>query len=82
MKTRILINEGEYRLTKAGVMDAHIDAEMLITAYPECAGDTVMTQNQSKRVKNAQTGHRKRHRPRRRTKKNTEAKANTEGETK
>ena len=69
-------------LMRAICEDAHIDAEMLITAYPECAGDTVMTQNQSKRVKNAQTGHRKRHRPRRRTRKNTETKANAEGETK
>lgn len=30
MKTRILIREGEYRLAKAGVMDARIDAEELL----------------------------------------------------
>ena len=29
MKTRILIKEGEYRLAKAGCMDAKIDAEEL-----------------------------------------------------
>lgn len=29
MKIRILINEGEYRLSKAGVMDAKVDAEEL-----------------------------------------------------
>lgn len=31
MKTRVLIKEGEYRLTKAGVMDAKIDAEELFS---------------------------------------------------
>ena len=36
MKTRILINEGEYRLTKAGVMDAHIDAEELYCFLKGC----------------------------------------------
>ncbi len=36
MKTRILINEGEYRLTKAGVMDAHIDAEELYCYLKGC----------------------------------------------
>lgn len=30
MKIRILVNEGEYRLSKAGVMDAKIDAEELL----------------------------------------------------
>ena len=69
-------------LMRAICNDAHIDAEMLITAYSECAGDTITTQNAQKRAKNAHTGGRKRHRPRRRTKKNTEKKVNTEGETK
>lgn len=72
-------------LMRAICEDAHIDAEMLITAYPECAGDTVMTQNQPKRAKNAHTGGKsgkKRRRPRHRKKKNTEAKIATEGETK
>ena len=29
MKNRVLIKEGEYRLAKAGVMDARVDAEAL-----------------------------------------------------
>lgn len=36
MKTRVLIKEGEYRLSKAGVMDAHIDAEELYCFLTGC----------------------------------------------
>lgn len=36
MKTRVLIKEGEYRLLKAGVMDAHIDAEELYCFLKGC----------------------------------------------
>ncbi|MGX8773941.1 MAG: peptide chain release factor N(5)-glutamine methyltransferase [Bacillota bacterium] len=36
MKTRILIKEGEYRLNKAGVMDAAIDAEELYCFMKKC----------------------------------------------
>ena len=36
MKTRVLIKEGEYRLSKAGVMDAHIDAEELYCFLKKC----------------------------------------------
>ena len=72
-------------LMRAICEDAHVDGEMLITAYPECAGDTVMTQNQPKKTKNAQTGNKsgkKRRRQRHRKKKNTEEKTPAEGESK
>lgn len=36
MKTRILVKEGEYRLSKAGVMDAKIDAEELYCFMNNC----------------------------------------------
>ena len=36
MKTRVLIKEGEYRLSKAGVMDAAIDAEELYCFLKGC----------------------------------------------
>lgn len=36
MKTRVLIKEGEYRLTKAGVMDAAVDAEALYCFLKKC----------------------------------------------
>ena len=36
MKTRVLIKEGEYRLTKAGVPDAAIDAEELYCFLKSC----------------------------------------------
>ena len=36
MKTRVLIKEGEYRLTKAGVPDAAIDAEELYCFLKNC----------------------------------------------
>ena len=36
MKTRVLIKEGEYRLTKAGVMDAAVDAEALYCYLKKC----------------------------------------------
>ena len=36
MKTRIMVKEGEYRLTKAGVMDARIDAEELYCFMNKC----------------------------------------------
>ena len=36
MKTRVLIKEGEYRLTKAGVPDAGIDAEELYCFMKGC----------------------------------------------
>ena len=72
-------------LMRAVCEDAHVDGEMLIIAYPECAGDTIAVQNQSQKVKNAQTSsknsRKKRHR-RSRKKKNTETKIPTEGETK
>ena len=63
-------------LMRAVCQDAHIDAEMLITAYPEYAGDTIAPQNQQKKPRNAHTGskkgkNRRHHRPRKN--KNTEA---------
>ena len=36
MKTRVLVKEGEYRLAKAGVMDAKIDAEELYCFANNC----------------------------------------------
>ncbi len=36
MKTRVLIKEGEYRLSKAGVMDARIDSEELYCFLKGC----------------------------------------------
>ena len=69
-------------LMRAICLDAHIDAEMLITAYPECAGDTIVAPNPQKRAKNGHTGNRKRHRPRHRKKNTTEAKVPAEGEPK
>ena len=62
-------------LMRAICRDAHIDAEMLITAYPECAGDTIALQNQQKKPRNVHRGgkngsKRRHHRPRK--KKNTE----------
>lgn len=36
MKTRILVKEGEYRLAKAGVMDAKIDSEELFCYATKC----------------------------------------------
>lgn len=36
MKTRILVKEGEYRLAKAGVMDAKIDSEELYCLAADC----------------------------------------------
>ncbi len=75
-------------LMRAVCRDAHVDAEMLTIAYPECCGDTTV-QNQPKKAKSKQTSSKnsqkdgqKRRRPRRRKKKNAEAKASTEGETK
>ena len=72
-------------LMRAVCEDAHIDGEMLMIAYPECAGETTAVQNQPKKDKNTQTGSKtgkkKRH-PRKRKKKNTEAKKSSEGETK
>ena len=64
-------------LMRAICADSHIDAEMLITAFPECAGDTIAVQNPQNRAKNAHTGSKKRRRPRRRKKKDTEKKANS-----
>ncbi len=69
-------------LMRAVCRDSHVDADMLITAYPECAGDTIAPQNQQKNARNAHTGGRKRHRPRHHKKKNTDAKVPTEGESK
>ena len=72
-------------LMRAVCEDAHIDGEMLMIAYPECAGETTAVQNQPKKPQNAQTGSKngkKRRRPRKRKKKNTEAKKSSEGETK
>lgn len=36
MKTRVLIKEGEYRLSKAGVMNADVDAEALYCFLKKC----------------------------------------------
>ena len=36
MKTRVLIKEGEYRLSKAGVMNADVDAEELYCFLKHC----------------------------------------------
>lgn len=50
--------------------DAHVDAEMLTVAYPECCGDTTV-QNQPKRKRNGHTGSKngnRRRRPRHRKK--------------
>ena len=69
-------------LMRAICNDSHIDAEMLIAAFPECAGDTIAVQNPQNRGKNAHTGSRRRHRTRHRKKRNTEAKISTEVETK
>ena len=60
----------------------YLDADMLITAYPECAGDTVMLQNRQKKPRKAHTGHKNRHRHRPHKKPNTNAQARTEGESK
>ena len=72
-------------LMRAICLDSHIDAEMLITAYPECAGDTIALQNQQRKPRNAHTGgkngkKRRHHRPRKKA--STQAKANAEGEAK
>ena len=72
-------------LMRAICEDAHVDGEMLTIAYPECAGDTIVMQNQPKKAKNTQTGSKngKKRRRRRPHKKNsTEKKVNVEGETK
>lgn len=72
-------------LMRAVCEDAHVDGEMLIVAYPECAGDTISMQNQLQKAKNAQTGNKngkKRRRPRHRKKKSANTATNTEGETK
>ena len=69
-------------LMRAICNDSHIDAEMLITAYSEYAGDTVMLQNQQKRAKNAHTGHRNRHRHRSHKRPNPNATPKAEGESK
>ncbi len=62
-------------LMRAVCRDAHVDAEMLMIAYPECAGETTV-QNQPKKKKpankSAKSG-KKRRCPRRRKKNNTEA---------
>ena len=69
-------------LMRAICLDSHIDADMLITAYPECAGDTVMLQNRQKKPRKAHTGHKNRHRHRSHKKPNTNAQTKTEGESK
>lgn len=73
-------------LMRAVCKDAHVDAEMLMIAYPECAGDTaIVPQKEPKKSKNTHTvgkSSRKRRRPRHRKKKDTEAKSPTEGEVK
>ena len=70
-------------LMRAICRDAHIDAEMLITAYPECAGDTIAPQNQQKKLRNVHRGgkngsKRRHHRPRKKTP--AQEKATAEGE--
>ena len=69
-------------LMRAICNDSHIDAEMLITAFPECAGDTIAAQNPPKRAKNAHTGGRRRHHHRPRKKPNTNTQADVKGESK
>ena len=69
-------------LMRAICRDSHIDAEMLITAFPECAGDTIAAQNAQNRGKNAHTGGRRRHHHRSRKKPNTNTQANAKGESK
>ena len=69
-------------LMHAVCMDAHIDGEMLVMAYPECAGDTISLQNSPKRVKNTRTGGKKRHRSRHKHKSKTSTSINAEGENK
>ena len=64
-------------LMRAICEDAHIDGDMLITAYPECAGEATVAQNQPKKPQNTQTGNKngkKRRRPRKRKKKNAQTK--------
>ncbi|MBO7274620.1 MAG: hypothetical protein J6V22_07165, partial [Clostridia bacterium] len=72
-------------LMRAICKDSHIDADMLITAFPECAGDTIASQNTQNRAQNTHTGNKnskKRRCPRHRKKKNTETQTSTEGEAK
>lgn len=71
-------------LMRAICEDAHVDGEMLTIAYPECAGDTSIVQNQPKKKKDTQMSaksSKKRHRPRHRKKKTTTTDPQTEGET-
>ena len=71
-------------LMRAVCRDAHVDAEMLTIAYPECCGDTII-QNQPKKSKNAQTASKngKKRRRRRGHKKSTATEQNiAEGEAK
>jgi DNA polymerase III epsilon subunit-like protein len=69
-------------LMRAICRDSHIDAEMLITAFPECAGDTIAVYPPQKRAKNAHTGSRRRHHHRSHKKPNANAQAGEKGETK
>ena len=72
-------------LMRAVCQDAHIDAEMLITAFPECKGGATLVQNQPKKAENAQASgkkNKKRRRRVRRKKKPADAKHSTEGESK
>ncbi len=72
-------------LMRAVCRDAHVDGEMLITAYPECQGETTLVQNQPQKAENTQKGDKKgkkRRRRRRGKKKNTETQTSTEGEAK
>ena len=57
--------------------DAHVDGEMLMVAYPECAGETTAVQNPPKNKKAVPTSHKgskRRQRSRHRKKKSAEAK--------
>ena len=72
-------------LMRAVCQDAHIDAEMLITAYPEYAGESSITQPHPPKEKTAHKGNkngRKRRCPRRKKKTPAKGEVNTEGEPK
>ena len=72
-------------LMRAICADTHVDAEMLIIAYPECAGETTIVQNQPKKQQNAQMLHKngkKRYRPKHKKTNSTDTKKSSQGETK
>ena len=70
------------QLMRAVCEDAHVDAEMLMIAYPECAGDTaIVPQKEPKKSKNAHTvGKNGKKRRRRRSGQTTKKAENSEAE--